>query len=205
MKLTYLIPILFFISVTGNLFAQEKEGTVKGRVLNAATNEPVPFSTVVIFGTTTGAMTDFDGNFLFTGLEPGYIRIQASSVGYEAYVSPEFLVTRDNSVFIELPITEAVVGIDDVVVKASPFRKKLESPLSVRIVGIQEIEKNPGGNRDISRVIQSFPGVASTPAFRNDVIVRGGGPNENRFYLDDIEIPYLNHFSTQGPRADLLG
>jgi len=98
-----------------------------------------------------------------------------------------------------------VVGIEDVVVRASPFRKKLESPLSVRIVGIQEIEKNPGGNRDISRVIQSFPGVGSTPAFRNDVIVRGGGPNENRFYLDEIEIPYLNHFSTQGASGGPVG
>lgn len=205
MKLTNIL-LGFVIAFTSlNLVAQEKEGTVKGRVVNAATNEPVPFSTVVIFGTTTGAMTDFDGNFLFTGLEPGYIRIQASSVGYEAYVSPEFLVTRDNSVFIELPINESVVGIDDVVVRASPFRKRLESPLSVRIVGIQEIEKNPGGNRDISRVIQSFPGVASTPAFRNDVIVRGGGPNENRFYLDDIEIPYLNHFSTQGASGGPVG
>lgn len=197
--------VLIFVIGTFPLSAQQKEGIVKGKVINSATNEPVPFSTVVIFGTTIGAMTDFDGNFLFTGIDPGYISIRASSVGFEEYVSPEFLVTRDNSVYIELPISESVVGIDDVVVRASPFRKKLESPLSVRIVGIQEIEKNPGGNRDISKVIQSFPGVASTPAFRNDVIVRGGGPNENRFYLDDIEIPYLNHFSTQGASGGPVG
>lgn len=185
--------------------AQEKQGVIKGKVVNAATNEPVPFSTVIIFGTTTGAMTDFDGNFSFTGLEPGYIQLKASSVGFEPFVSPEVLVTRDNSVFIEMTLTESVVGIGDVIVRASPFRKKLESPLSVRIIGIQEIEKNPGGNRDISKVIQSFPGVASTPAFRNDVIVRGGGPNENRFYLDEIEIPYLNHFSTQGASGGPVG
>jgi len=54
-------------------------------------------------------------------------------------------------------------------------------------------------------VIQSFPGVASTPAFRNDVIVRGGGPNENRFYVDNVEIPYLNHFSTQGASGGPIG
>jgi hypothetical protein len=92
-----------------------------------------------------------------------------------------------------------------VVIKASPFIKKIESPVSARIIGIDEIEKNPGGNRDISRVIQSFPGVASTPAFRNDVIVRGGGPNENRFYIDNVEIPYLNHFSTQGSSGGPVG
>ncbi|MGM0667767.1 MAG: TonB-dependent receptor plug domain-containing protein, partial [Bacteroidota bacterium] len=129
----------------------------------------------------------------------------ASSVGFEAYVSNAFLVTRDRAVSIDLPLKEMVVGIGDVVVKPSPFRKKLESPVSVRIIGIQEIEKNPGGNRDISKVIQSFPGVASTPAYRNDVIVRGGGPNENSFYLDEIEIPYLNHFSTQGASGGPVG
>ena len=185
--------------------AQEKQGRIKGRVYNEATNEGVPFATVVIVGTTTGAMTDFDGNFTFTGIEPGYIELKASSVGFEAYVSNSFLVTRDKAVSIELPLKEMVVGIGDVVVKPSPFRKKLESPVSVRIIGIQEIEKNPGGNRDISKVIQSFPGVASTPAFRNDVIVRGGGPNENKFYLDEIEIPYLNHFSTQGASGGPVG
>ncbi|MDT8400638.1 MAG: TonB-dependent receptor [Bacteroidales bacterium] len=185
--------------------SQEKEGRVKGRVYNEATNEGVPFATVVISGTSTGAMTDFDGNFTFTGIEPGYIQLKASSVGYETYVSNSFLVTRDKAVTVDLPLLEMVVGIEDVVVKPSPFRKKLESPVSVRIIGIQEIEKSPGGNRDISKVIQSFPGVASTPAYRNDVIVRGGGPNENRFYLDEIEIPYLNHFSTQGASGGPVG
>ncbi|MBE0667646.1 MAG: TonB-dependent receptor, partial [Bacteroidales bacterium] len=103
------------------------------------------------------------------------------------------------------PLEATVVAITDVIIRASPFRKQIESPISVRIIGIQEIEMNPGGNRDISKVIQSFPGVASTPAFRNDVIVRGGGPNENRFFLDNVEIPYLNHFSTQGASGGPVG
>lgn len=197
--------ILMLLLLFPPLPAQEKQGRIKGRVYNEATNEGVPFATVVIVGTTTGAMTDFDGNFTFTGIEPGYIELKASSVGFEAYVSNSFLVTRDKPVSIDLPLKEMVVGIGDVVVKPSPFRKKLESPVSVRIIGIQEIEKSPGGNRDISKVIQSFPGVASTPAYRNDVIVRGGGPNENSFYLDEIEIPYLNHFSTQGASGGPVG
>ena len=196
-----ILLLLFLIPV----MSQDRQGKIKGRVINAATNEGVPFATVVIVGTTTGAMTDFDGNFTFTGIEPGYLQLKASSVGFEAYVSNSFLVTRDKTLSIDLPLNESVVGIDDVVIKASSFRKKLESPVSVRIIGIQEIEKNPGGNRDISKVIQSFPGVASTPAYRNDVIVRGGGPNENRFYLDEIEIPYLNHFSTQGASGGPVG
>ena len=91
------------------------------------------------------------------------------------------------------------------VIKASPFRKIKESPVSLQRISIKEIEKSPGGNRDISKVIQSYPGVASTPAQRNDVIVRGGGPSENTFYLDEIEIPNINHFATQGASGGPVG
>ena len=74
------IFLLLLLSVFPAMVAQEKEGRIKGRVYNEATNEGVPFATVVIVGTTTGAMTDFDGNFTFTGIEPGYIELKASSV-----------------------------------------------------------------------------------------------------------------------------
>jgi len=186
-------------------FAQEKSGVIRGKVIDASSNEPIPFASVVIWNTTVGAMTDFDGNFLFTGVSPGYVEIRASSVGYKPYVSESVMVTNSNEVNFTIPLEATVVAINDVVVKASPFRKKIESPVSARIIGIEEIELNPGGNRDISKVIQSFPGVASTPAFRNDVIVRGGGPNENRFFIDNVEIPYLNHFSTQGASGGPVG
>ncbi len=198
---TLLLSLLTFTSLSG----QSGGGTIRGRVVDATTNEGVPFASVVIWNTTIGAMTDFDGNFLFTGIKPGFAEVRVSSVGYKPYVSEGVMVTNSNEVNLTIPLESTVVGIADIVVKASPFRKKIESPVSVRIIGIQEIETNPGGNRDISKVIQSFPGVASTPAFRNDVIVRGGGPNENRFFIDNVEIPYLNHFSTQGASGGPVG
>jgi len=199
------ISLLSLILLFTELLGQSGGGTIRGKVVDAATNEPVPFASVVIWNTTTGAMTDFDGNFLFTGVKPGYVEVRVSSVGYRPYITEGVMVTRDNEVNLTIPLETTIVEVSDVVVKASPFRKKIESPVSARIIGIQEIELNPGGNRDISKVIQSFPGVASTPAFRNDVIVRGGGPNENRFFLDNVEIPYLNHFSTQGASGGPVG
>jgi outer membrane receptor for ferrienterochelin and colicin len=188
-----------------NLQGQGGGGVIRGQVVDATSNEPVPFASVVIWNTTTGAMTDFDGNFLFTGVAPGFVEIRVSSVGYKTYISEAVMVTNSNEVNLTVPLETTVVEVEDVIVRPSPFRKSVESPVSARIIGIQEIELNPGGNRDISRVIQSFPGVASTPAFRNDVIVRGGGPNENRFFIDNVEIPYLNHFSTQGSSGGPTG
>ena len=182
-----------------------QQGVIQGRIYNTKNNEPVEFATIAIYGTPIGSISDLDGNFLFTGLEPGYVELRISSVGFEPYVSEAIQVTNAKKVFIEIPLDEANVQLEEVVVKASPFRKIKESPVSLQRISIEEIEKSPGGNRDISKVIQSFPGVASTPAQRNDVIVRGGGPSENTFYLDGVEIPNINHFATQGASGGPVG
>jgi hypothetical protein len=100
---------------------------------------------------------------------------------------------------------EKPLQLSQVEVKSSPFKKVEESPVSLKTIGIAEIERSPGANRDISKVIQSLPGVASGLSYRNDLIVRGGGPSENRFLLDGIEIPNLNHFGTQGASGGSVG
>jgi hypothetical protein len=196
--------ILSFLILAPLLIAAQT-GTIRGRVFNEKTNEPLPFVNIIISGTNIGSTSDLDGNFLFTGVQPGFVSLTASFVGFERTNTPEFMVTNARTSTIEIPMREISIELEQVEVRASFFRRKEESPVSMRTLGIQEIEKNPGGNRDISRVIQSLPGVASTPAFRNDVIVRGGGPSEARFYLDGIEIPNLNHFATQGASGGPVG
>ncbi|MBN1338753.1 MAG: TonB-dependent receptor [Bacteroidales bacterium] len=203
MKFKLIIAVLIWTITGGLLNAQT--GKIEGRVFNATNNESLPFTNLVIWGTNIGSTSDLDGKFFFTGLQPGYIRIAASSVGFSDYISEDILITNAKTVFIEIPLLEKTIQLEEVVVKASPFRKPEESPLSMRTLDISEIEKNPGGNRDISRVIQSLPGVASSVSFRNDVIVRGGGASENSFYLDGVEIPNLNHFSTQGASGGPVG
>ncbi len=99
---------------------------------------------------------------------------------------------------LEFQLEEDDEITEEVVVIASPFKKPEESPVSLQTIGTAEIQRNPGGNRDISKVIRVLPGVTTTNSFRNDLIIRGGAPNENRFYLDDIEVPNINHYATQG-------
>lgn len=192
---------MLFIALT----AYGQNAILEGVVKNPINNEPVPFANVVIYGTNIGAVTDLDGRFEFYGLTPGFVKVQVSSIGYETVVSTEIMVTNAKHAFIEIQMNEATTKLEEIDVKASPFARREESPVSMRSIGISEIEKNPGGNRDISKVIQSLPGVAGSVSYRNDVIVRGGGPNENRFYLDDVEIPNLNHFATQGASGGPVG
>lgn len=202
-RIFYLLVFTFMILVPNVVIAQN--GVIKGRVFNEKNNEPLPFVNILIEGTTIGSTSDFDGNFIFTGIQPGYVKLIVTTVGFERKISNEFMVNNKKSVNIEIGLKEKTYNLDAVEVRASVFEKKEESPVSVKSLGISELERSPGGNRDVSKVIQSLPGVASGVSFRNDVIVRGGGPNENRFYLDDIEIPNINHFATQGGSGGPVG
>ncbi|MFB6317831.1 TonB-dependent receptor domain-containing protein [Saccharicrinis sp. FJH54] len=196
---------LLFLLVLISQMAIAQNGVIKGRVFDEANNDAVPFANVVILGTTVGSTTDLDGNFTITGVQPGFVKLQVSFVGYQTTVSRDISVSNAKTSYIDIGLKASSTNLSEVVVKVDPFQKRDEVPLSMQKIGVKEIESNPGSNRDISRVIQSFPGVGSTPAFRNDVIVRGGGPSENRFYLDDVEIPVLNHFATQGASGGPVG
>lgn len=197
------ILIILLALLPGLSFAQN--GIIKGRVFDQANNEGVPFANVVILGTTIGSTSDLDGNFIITGVEPGFINLQVSYIGYETIVSRDISVSNAKTAYIDLGLKASSTSLNEVTVRIDPFQKREDVPLSMQKIGVKEIESNPGSNRDISRVIQSFPGIGSTPAFRNDIIVRGGGPSENRFYLDDVEIPVLNHFATQGASGGPVG
>lgn len=160
---------------------------------------------VLVVGLGIGASTDANGNFLITQVPPGIYRLQASFLGYKTELTPEYRVNHVTP-YVQIELEEENASLNEVVVTASPFQKVPESPVSLRVIGLQEIEKAPGANRDISKVVQNYPGVAFSPiGYRNDLIVRGGGPSENRFYLDGVEIPNINHFSTQGASGGPVG
>ena len=196
--------VLIFTLLTLQTNAQS--GIVKGRVFNIKNNEPLPFVNIIIDGKPTqGATSDLDGRYEIKNVDPGYIRLVATSVGFKKFVSEDFLVTNAKVADKDLGMTELIVTLSQVEIRPSVVDRNEEVPVSLQKLTIQEIERSPGSNRDISKVIQSLPGVASSPSFRNDVIVRGGGPGENRFYLDGVEIPYINHFSTQGSSGGPVG
>lgn len=186
-----------------DIFAAEYQ--IKGAVIDKSTRQPLEFVNVLVVGLGIGASTDANGNFLITQVPPGIYRLQASFLGYKTELTPEYRVNHVTP-YVQIELEEENASLNEVVVAASPFQKVPESPVSLRVIGLQEIEKAPGANRDISKVVQNYPGVAFSPiGYRNDLIVRGGGPSENRFYLDGVEIPNINHFSTQGASGGPVG
>lgn len=178
---------------------------IKGTVIDKTSRQPLEFINVLVLETGKGSTTDAQGHFVLADVPPGIYRLQASAVGYKTVVTPQYILSTKN-LNVDIEMEENLTELEGVTVTASPFRRNVDAPLGLRSIGVQEIEKSPGANRDISRIIQSYPGVAFSPAgYRNDLIVRGGGPSENRFFLDGVEIPNINHFSTQGASGGPVG
>lgn len=187
----------------GTLLAQQ--GTVKGRVYSTKNNDPLEQATVRVLGSDLSARTDIKGGFVISGVNPGFIRLIVTMLGYETTTSAEVQVVGNQISFIDIALDEASTNLAEVVVRPRVRLKRAESPLSIQTLSLKQIEKSAGTNRDISKLVQRLPGVGATDLNRNDLIVRGGGPSENVFYLDGIEIPVINHFATQRASGGIVG
>ena len=195
--------LLMLLLSVGTLLAQQ--GTVKGRVYSTKNNDPLEQATVRVLGSDLSARTDIKGSFVISGVNPGFIRLIVTMLGYETTTSAEVQVVGNQISFIDIALDEASTNLAEVVVRPRVRLKRAESPLSIQTLSLKQIEKSAGTNRDISKLVQRLPGVGATDLNRNDLIVRGGGPSENVFYLDGIEIPVINHFATQGASGGIVG
>lgn len=199
-----LVCCLFLLtSLWGPIWAQS--ASVRGVITDEVTGAPLPFVSVVVQGAATGTSSDFEGNFELGGLAPGVVNLSFSSIGYKPTNRLEVELTPARPAFLTVAMEPLAVAIEAAEVEARTAKGEEEAPVSLRRIGTNEIKRNPGGGRDISKAIRSLPGVAAIPSFRNDIVIRGGAPNENRFYIDGIEIPNINHFATQGASGGPVG
>ena len=177
MKLLKIVMLCLCLPAAFAVRGQQGTYSVSGRVIDRLSRRPVAYAAVVLAGQERkGASTDSLGRFRIERVEPGIWRLAVSSVGYKSVTTPEYMVSAATP-FIEVELEEDAERLEAVTVRPSPFRATVESPVSLKVIGLQEIEKSPGSNRDVSRIVRSYPGVAFSPVgYRNDLIVRGGGP-----------------------------
>lgn len=203
-----LVLVLIYLILGVATKAQIKDlatGVITGRITDGLTNQKIHGVSVTLPDVNRSTVTDSIGSYIFRDLKPGVYNIRFSYVGYKPKAIFDIQVTNSRPSFIDATLALESAILEEVTIRTPIFIKPVESLVSLRTIGSTEIKRNPGGNRDISRVIQSLPGVSAPVSFRNDIIIRGGAPNENRFYIDGVEIPNINHFATQGSSGGPVG
>ena len=198
-----IILLFSFISISN--FALSQNVKVYGTITNVLNNDAIPFANIVVEGTMIGTTSDIDGNYEILNLQAGAYNFKCSYIGFNTDIQSEIKVSSNKNLRLDFFLSENSEVLSEVKVKGNTFNKTKASPVSLRTINASEISKSPGGNRDISKVISNLPGVSSSSSFRNDIIIRGGAPSENRFFLDGIEIQTINHFSTQGSSGGPVG
>jgi len=206
MRQTLFVVFLFCLAtLLSSPATAQSTGSITGTVISFTTKQPVGHATITVEGTPLTTISDSVGRYRIGNIPAGSYTITASSIGFQTESRFNIVVTTGNENELTFELQPGTNSLDAVVIRSnsrSARATSLETPLSVQRLTAEEIKANPGGNFDISRVVNSLPGVGGTSGsvggFRNDIIVRGGGPGENVFYLDGIEIPVINHFATQG-------
>lgn len=203
---------ILFLLFTGSClqgFAQFS-GTIRGSVKNKNTQEAIVGAVVSVDGTINGTTTDTEGNYRIS-LPVGTYNLKASILGYITLIKYNISLTSGNDQTVNFELETAPSQLGEIMVTfdkgKSAVATDMITPLSVQQLTTEEIKNNPGGSFDVSRVVQTLPGVGGSGggASRNDIIIRGGAPNENVYYVDGIEIPILNHFQTQGSSGGAQG
>jgi len=201
--LFYLFVPVAFLIINSTAFAQNN-GRISGTVTDKTSQQKLASATVSLLGTDKSVITDSAGSFRMTDIALNTYTLEVSLVGYKKQSLFNIIITAGNELNFSIDLEKEVSQLQDVVIRTNRRTARaatLETPMSVQRLTTEEIKSNPGGNFDISKVIQTLPGVGGGSqggSFRNDIIIRGGAPNENVFYLDGIEIPVINHFQTQG-------
>ena len=203
MKLRNLILIILLI-FTADTFAQ-KTGSITGKVIDERSKEPLIGTNVIVMDTDLGASTNIKGEFIIRNVPVGTYRMRFSYLGYETVFKTDVVVITANPVYVDAELKESIIEGQTITVTAGYFDEEEETQPSTIGLTREEIRRFPGGFEDVVRTVSTLPGVAiNAVGGRNDLLVRGGGPSENLYLINNIEVPNINHFGSQGNSSGSL-
>lgn len=181
-------------------------GTLVGRVLDVVSKKSISHAKIVVEGTSLSAVTDDAGEYVIPVIPAGTYSLTFSARGFKSYKIPERLVLAGQVTVQDVEMVGTPYDVEEMVrVEADYFKKKAEEPLSQFHLDRTEINRMAGSIEDISRVLNLFPSVARVSELFNDLIVRGGSPFENGFYVDGIPVANINYFQREGGSGGALG
>jgi hypothetical protein len=206
MKKRISILILFLIPLT--LSSQDYRQTVRGHVIDKESHCPVPYAAVQLINTSyrSNILSDIEGRFKLEYVPVGRISIQVSCLGYQPITIPNLEVTSGTELVVNIEMTESVVELQEVSIKA--FRDKDKplntfAPVSARTFSVEESQRYAGSANDVSRMAMNFAGVNMSTETSNEIVIRGNSPVGVLFRLDGVDIPNPSHYgdggSTGGP------
>jgi hypothetical protein len=202
----YFVLIALFLSpVYLHADTNQPKGTIKGKVVDGESKLDLVGAQIFIRENNAGTSTDGRGYFEIKGVPVGSYSITCNYIGYDKIVKTDIIVRTERETFVNIELQASSIAISGSTITAGYFSEIQTQPLSSINFSSEEIRRAPGAAGDVSRILFGLPSLAKINDTKNSLIVRGGSPVENGFYVDNIEIPNINHFPTQGSTEGPIG
>ena len=168
-----------------------KNGEIRGTVYGHETGDPLANATVRLVETEQHALTDENGEFRFEDLPAGDYTLNVIAIGYRLLEEDNVAMVKAGEITeVEISLAPVSVTLEGVEVKSS----SIPATVGRQTVGVMEIRRIPGSAGDALRALQALPGIGAASDFDGQLYIRGGAPEDNRFYLDRAPLFYPYHF-----------
>jgi hypothetical protein len=198
--------ILAAFCLPAALIAQGGTGGLKGRVVDAANKNPLIDVVVRVLERDARTVTDRQGGFRLESLPAGVYTVEFEHPNYGGLTRTNVLVPDGGSAFlgVELPPLPPSPRVD-VSVSGERLPAEERRAAGLTTLNVMETTRMPGTVQDVSRALTALPGTSHVSEISNDLIVRGGSPWENGFFVDNVEMPNVNHLQSQGSSGGMIG
>ncbi len=196
-----------FLSILGlfyciQLSAQDLYQTVRGRVHDAISSDPLIGATVILLDSNQfiACVTDYEGKFRLEKVPIGRQNFKISYIGFEDKYFQNILVTSGKEVVIKAGMEESLKQLDVVTVKAKHNYKPINNLalVSAQSFSIEQSERYAASINDPARLAQSFAGVAQNSDFGNEISIRGNSPKGLLWQVEGLSMPNPNHYGEEG-------
>jgi len=191
----YFILLVIGIMTILPLGASQSYGTVQGKVSEEQGSRSISGVLVRLMDSELSTLSNEKGEYKLIQVPVGNYRIKFSYAGFGTIIKTDIIVRPNRITFLDVKMREDLPWLNETVtVEESYFHKDIEVPTSSAQISAEEIRRVPGTAGFVGRVITALPGVGFSGADENtDLLVRGGSPDENGFFIDNIEVPNINH------------
>lgn len=166
-------------------------GVVSGKIVDKETNEPLIGVSVMVQGTTSGTVTDVDGNYELK-IPDGTYDLVIKYVGYEDFIMPDYQV-KGNVDNLNVEMTTSSSTLSEVTVTArarmdTDVNQVMQQKLSLVVQsGVSEQQIQRTQDKDASEVIRRVPGISIIED--KFVMVRGLSQRYNNVWLNGAAVP----------------
>lgn len=185
-----ILGMIVFLFLSSTALAQNF--TISGSVIDAETGEDLLGATIVLKGTTTGAISNTYG-FYSLSLPKGKHEINYSFIGYKT-ITKEVSLTKDLTFNIKLVPDNSL--LKEVVITAERNDENIRAAeMGIEKLSMNQLEKIPVlfGEKDVLKTIQLLPGISATSEGSSGFTVRGGSPDQNLILLDGAPVYNASH------------